>query len=456
MTVRVRFILILILSLGMSACRSDEDVSSSAQVTPTLTDTSSQPTPSAPTPEITPPTPSPTPCVPNPEWRDVYMVQQDDTLGAIAVAAGVTIKMMQDSNCLEDRDILQVGQELRVPNALSLHLINSPEGLAGVVAFVRVDENGYRDLWTVKSDGSIPRQITREQLVIGLPVRSSDLDWISFRAVSPFHLPTDDYQGALTGLPSDIWAVRADGNGLKQLVDQGPANPIYRSLPTWSPDSIWVAFIEQRGEVGSLVMVQSDSTHRTVITTADFIPPDALEPLAPVWSPDSTVLAAVSWSEADEARLQTFTPEARTEQMQTLISDFDYGAGPFWVELDEEIALAVGTATSNLSRIEWLAVDPETGDVLTQAEWLMMSNGEGWMIQQRGGGLQLIGPDGPVDQILPLSIDAISWGPQGTQLVTSEGAGGLLFFDLENEFEQSITEGYDLVPVWTPPRWVVR
>ena len=454
MTARIGFILILILSLGLSACRSGEDVSSSAQAPSTQTHTPEL-TPPIPTLEITPPTPSPTPCVPNPEWREVYVVQPDDTLGAIAVAAGVTIKAMQDGNCLEDRDILQLGQELLVPNALSLHLINSPEGLAGVVTFVREDEEDYRNLWTAQSDGSVPRQITYESLVTGQPVRSSDMDWIAFRQVSPFHLPADDYTGLLTDLPADIWAVRADGNGLKQLVDQGPANPIYRSLPTWSPDSIWVAFIEQRGEVGSLVMVQPDSTHRTVIATADFTPPDAREPIAPVWSPEGSVLGGVSWSEEGEARLQIFMPEARSEQIQTTITGFDYRAGPYWVYLDEEITLAVGAVTSDLSGVEWLIVDSETGELRTRAEWLLMSNTEGWMIQQRGDGLRLIGPDGPVDRVLPLSFEAVTWGPQGAQLITSEATGGLLFFDLENDIELAITESHDRVPVWTLPRWTV-
>jgi LysM repeat protein len=89
----------------------------------TLLETTSPPTQapaqtSTPAPTVAPtrpPQPTTTNCVPRSDWTANYIVQQGDTLGAIARNYNVTVAEMQQANCLANPDAIGVGQVLRVP-----------------------------------------------------------------------------------------------------------------------------------------------------------------------------------------------------------------------------------------------------------------------------------------------------------------------------------------------------
>jgi len=85
---------------------------------PTVTQTlppTDTPTPALPTDT---PTPSPVPTQPNtPVPPATYTVRAGDTLADIADRYGTTVERIQQFNNLSDADVLQVGQELLIPNS---------------------------------------------------------------------------------------------------------------------------------------------------------------------------------------------------------------------------------------------------------------------------------------------------------------------------------------------------
>lgn len=62
------------------------------------------------------PTPASTPgCTPRKEWKLVYRVQQNDALSRIADQYGTSVEELVAANCLKDKNLIVIGQELRVP-----------------------------------------------------------------------------------------------------------------------------------------------------------------------------------------------------------------------------------------------------------------------------------------------------------------------------------------------------
>ena len=98
---------LLLIGTGTTACRSSHSTPTPTQplVTPSLTPTAEvAASPSPPSPTATP-TPEPV----------IYIVQQGDTLGAIAQEYGVTVDALVEANNLEDPNRLSIGQRLIIP-----------------------------------------------------------------------------------------------------------------------------------------------------------------------------------------------------------------------------------------------------------------------------------------------------------------------------------------------------
>ncbi|MCB9449867.1 MAG: LysM peptidoglycan-binding domain-containing protein [Anaerolineaceae bacterium] len=64
---------------------------------------------------ILPPATPITPCLPRQDWTNTYTVQRGDTLFNIATQFDVTLSTLQEANCIENPNIISVGQALRVP-----------------------------------------------------------------------------------------------------------------------------------------------------------------------------------------------------------------------------------------------------------------------------------------------------------------------------------------------------
>ncbi|MGH2427330.1 MAG: LysM peptidoglycan-binding domain-containing protein [Candidatus Limnocylindria bacterium] len=98
----------------------DPSPSPTRRPTPSPT-TSPSPSPS-PTPSPTPaptlaptPQPTPTPTVPPPPPVQTYVVQEGDTLAAIAAQFGTTTAALQAANDIEDPNTIFIGQQLVIP-----------------------------------------------------------------------------------------------------------------------------------------------------------------------------------------------------------------------------------------------------------------------------------------------------------------------------------------------------
>ena len=62
------------------------------------------------------PTPSSTPgCEPRKDWKLTYTVQFDDALSRIADKYGIWVDDLAEANCITDKNVIVVGQVLRVP-----------------------------------------------------------------------------------------------------------------------------------------------------------------------------------------------------------------------------------------------------------------------------------------------------------------------------------------------------
>ncbi len=453
--------LIVILSMFLIACRKVEvlDVNGTAtkqvQLTQTIDAITDTPEPTltpTPDPNITP---SPTPCVVNPEWRDEYEVQPGDTLGSISIAAGVSIKDMEDNNCLENRDILRVGDILKVPNAIAIDIAASPEGLEGVVIFVGQSDAGSLDLWTIKSDGTALRQITEHGVIIGRPIRSPDHDWVAYRTLSPFY--EDAAAQNMPLAPFDIWIIQVDGTRQFQVAEQGPTDFLVRSQPAWAMDSEHIIFTEQSNQRGALVMIRIDGTERTVLQAGNFAAPGTINPIPPAWSPDGTQIAYMK-QENDALGLYLINADGTGNML--LDSDFAVVQGPYWVPFNGEggdPAIAYQIEQIDGTTI-WRLINPQTGEMIERDYRLVMvAPTLAWRIRPGTDRLLLLNLDN-IPQAVPLLPDfnTVSWGTLHGQMVAVDEDGDIVFRDLSINVEKLIMDGGSVQSLsWTEPLWLL-
>lgn len=421
----------------------------SATPRPTLT-----PTISPPTPDVTP---EPTTCVINPAWEDTYTVQAGDTLGGIAFLLGLSLAEIQAGNCLGQSDFLFIGQILNVPNGFALGLATDPEAATASILFVR-DEGEFVNLWGVRANGVAPQRLTTNMLINAPPVRSTDLTQVALRGVSPSHAPRDPRGVELNTLPSDIWLISTDGQGLRQLVNQGPADNVYRSQPAWSPDGTRIAFTEQRGAAGSLVIIEPNGRNRQVVMTSDFTPFNQQVPTTPAWSPNGRQVAVVAWDNTQTAHIYLVDANANVEP-ESVYSGFTYyGQGPYWVPfngLNGRPAIAVLTLDQQLDPL-WQVVDVVGRTVENRSGGLRLVNATvAWLVEPQRNNIAITDVNGLTLQTADSDLQSVSFAPDRDQLVIGFGEDGLDYFRIGETLRQTIVGGSVLYPVWSPPQYVV-
>jgi len=253
-----------------------------ATVTPVPTPTSVR------TATVTPLAATPTPVV--------YVVQEGDTLGAIAIRFGVTVEDLQAANGIDDPTKLQIGQELLIPVGGSVVVptaspTESPAGAGAATA--------------TPTATSAPTQAAATPTPAPTPTPAEVA--LSGKIVFPVFDPNKTIQGQPGGY--DIWMSDPQGNNRQLLVSNAsqphlsPGGDLlaYRS---WDPNARGVAFLTLGGGRSGLL------TH-------------FLEDGLPSWAPDSVTIAFASRREGDRiARLYRVNQANGEEHPLGLIGEY--------------------------------------------------------------------------------------------------------------------------------------
>jgi Tol biopolymer transport system component len=149
---------------------------------------------------------------------------------------------------------------------------------AGEIAFVREDPtrrdiNAAVDLWIVRTDRRGARRIVGTPGWDEAPAWSPDGSRIAFDKGIYEASEREDILKTI-----DVWSVRADGRGLRNLTRDGSA-----SSPAWSPNSRALAF----GRGNGIFVVRRDGSRRRQVARR-------FDPTTPAWSPDGGRIAFVT------------------------------------------------------------------------------------------------------------------------------------------------------------------
>jgi Tol biopolymer transport system component/uncharacterized protein YjdB len=210
------------------------------------------------------------------------------TVASEGKSAQVTVTVLaRPGYALAFDRVSAAGNELFVRDALGAltrlnagdrarHPSLSPDGQRVVFAVTQRDiltGEILNDLFVVGRDGMNVRHLTKTPGVETDPVWSPDGEWIAFTGTG-----TD-------GSGTDIWLVRADGNGLVNLT--ASATWMSEMHAAWSPDGQSLAFTTMDVFGGTRIeTIRRDGSARTVISGAAMQAPSH-----PTWSPDGRRIA---------------------------------------------------------------------------------------------------------------------------------------------------------------------
>lgn len=142
----------------------------------------------------------------------------------------------------------------------------SPGGLW--IAFVVENVPAFEvDVWMVRCDGTGLRQLTSHWQVDDQPAWSPDGTRLAFTS----HRDGDE---------SDIWVMNTDGSQPRNLTPDPLPGTWEEFRPAWSPDGQRIAFASNRGGDVDIWTMRADGTDfRRITSTEDF-------DTEPAWSPD--------------------------------------------------------------------------------------------------------------------------------------------------------------------------
>jgi TolB protein len=143
-------------------------------------------------------------------------------------------------------------------------------GSAGRIAFTS-SRSGGQTIWTMDRNGRRARRVSPADGEY--PAWSRDGRWIAFSRPS--------------GATYDLWVMRANGTGLKQLTD---TITIWEGTPSWSPDNRTIVFSrgDPNGGLGGRKLWRVDRAGggQRQLTSGR-----GDDDFAPTWSPDGTKIA---------------------------------------------------------------------------------------------------------------------------------------------------------------------
>jgi Tol biopolymer transport system component len=165
----------------------------------------------------------------------------------------------------------------------------SPDGSR--ILFAQFDSNGNGTLFSVKTDGSNPIQLSPPGVsIINLPFYDDvGADW----SPDGSHVT---FAASKSGHVSALFVVNADGTGLRQITPSG----LGAQSAQWSPNGALIAFTScvsspRTCGIPQVWVVRPDGTGLRKVTP----PVDRALFLTPVWSPDSTKLLLNKFDQAN-------------------------------------------------------------------------------------------------------------------------------------------------------------
>lgn len=178
------------------------------------------------------------------------------------------------------------------------------------------DRVGSDEIWTVRSDGTSLRRVTRHR-GSGHYIEPS-FDPRGDRIV--FEIDRDMPASVQR---ASIAVVRSDGSGLRVIVN-GPATGTDDREPNWSPDGRWIVF-QRRVRAGNwqLYVVRADGTGLRRVTSSDSEDTDAS------WAPDSRwIVYSSDYGGLDHANL--FVIPVRGGRPARITRESYYDGAPSW------------------------------------------------------------------------------------------------------------------------------
>lgn len=206
------------------------------------------------------------------------------------------------------------------------------------------------DFWQV-SCTEVPKQLTNWRYNI-TPILSPDGKWIAYNSFPTFTFPTliGGYGGGSP--PTNIWLLNiGTGNGVR-IADQ-PADAatggknVTRSVPTWSPDSKFIAWGEAVSD-GSNAPAKGRIAIYDVDTTATrFLPTDTNDGagdafLTPVWGTPGLIAPAfqIKPDSREYIRSYLFLPTDADTLESLSIPDDAPSETPVWIDTPEGAVIA--------------------------------------------------------------------------------------------------------------------
>jgi Tol biopolymer transport system component len=275
------------------------------------------------------------------------------------------------------------------PYALSLAPGWSPDG--NRIGFLRIDQQGIADLYTMNADGS---QVTRLAGTVG----GATMGWGG---------------GAVAWAPDgsriafvrdgDIYVVNIDGTGETRLTEAAGA-----VTPVWAPGHL-IAFVSTRDGNEEIYTVAPDGSVLTNLTA------NPAADIWPAWSPDGTRLAFAS-SRRPDGMLQIHVMQADGSSV-TPIGD-RYGVKPLWSVDGSRIAhVSDGDYwIMNLDGTGLTRITSEGGAGQLDVSW--SPDGTRLAVTSISGssGIYIVSADGSTRTLLARSGWQPAWSPNGAQI----------------------------------------
>jgi Tol biopolymer transport system component len=234
---------------------------------------------------------------------------------------------------------------------LDYHASVSPDG--GWIVFLR-RTTGQEDLFVVRSDGTDCRRITSDE----------------HKERGPRWAPTGDQIAFISdhGESYEIWSVRPDGSGLRQLTD---APGIRHAAPVWSPDGKRLAVSDFKNRVAYVVdlsLEPGDREPQQLPPINDEIP----GVIVTAWSPDGSRLAC-SGCDAEGAQKGVFLYSLQSGEYRRIR---ELGAMPHWLSDNRRLIMWSDRSVFDEEAVgsSLVLLDPETG-----AETLLELPAQGWL-----------------------------------------------------------------------------